>query len=143
MKLRAYETGDAAVIVSWIGDEFAFRQWSADRYDRYPITADDMNRHYAALADAERFFPMTAVDEDGVVGHLILRFTDAARTIIRLGFVIVDPAKRGRGYGREMLRLALLDYHDLYPQDKRASGRYRSVRRSSIMYSARIGNVWK
>ena len=106
LRLRPYKTCDAETIVSWIGDEFAFRQWCADRYDRYPITADDMNAHYGAFHGKDWFFPMTAFDEGGVVGHLIMRFTDDAKTTLRFGFVIVDRAKRGKGYGREMLLLA-------------------------------------
>ena len=51
---------------------------------------------------------MTAFDESGPVGHLILRFTDAEKRVLRFGFVIVDKAKRGMGYGQEMLRLAAL-----------------------------------
>lgn len=58
-------------------------------------------------AEADNFYPMTAVDESGVAGHLILRYTDAEKKVIRFGFVIVDDAKRGMGYGKEMLRLAL------------------------------------
>lgn len=50
---------------------------------------------------------MTAFDETGVVGHLIMRFTDAEKTILRFGFVIVDDMKRGQGLGKEMLLLAL------------------------------------
>lgn len=47
---------------------------------------------------------LTAFDESGVVGHLILRFTDEEQQTIRFGFVIVDDAKRGKGYGKEMYR---------------------------------------
>ena len=50
---------------------------------------------------------MTAFDESGPMGHLILRFTDESKSTLRFGFVIVDDRKRGRGYGREMLSLAL------------------------------------
>ena len=49
---------------------------------------------------------MTAFDESGVVGHLIMRFTDEAKKNLRFGFVIVDDSKRGKGYGKEMLKLA-------------------------------------
>ena len=41
LKLRPYRPADAATIVSWIADEYSFRQWCADRYDHYPITAAD------------------------------------------------------------------------------------------------------
>lgn len=50
---------------------------------------------------------MTLIDNNTVAGHLILRFTDKERTILRFGFVITDDSKRGLGYGKEMLSLAL------------------------------------
>lgn len=107
LRLRPYKPCDAARIVSWIRDEEAFRKWSADRYDRYPISPEDMNRHYGAFADSDAFFAMTAFDERGVAGHLIMRFTDEEKQVLRFGFVIVDDSRRGMGYGKEMLRLAM------------------------------------
>ena len=104
--LRPYQASDAEVILSWIRDEVSFRKWCADRYERYPITAEDMNRHYGECMKAGSFFPMTAVDESGIVGHMILRYLDEEKTILRFGFVIVDDKKRGLGYGRKMLRAA-------------------------------------
>lgn len=107
LRLRPYKACDATAIVSWIGDETAFRKWCADRYDRYPITAEDINRHYASLADSDSFYQMTAFDETGVVGHMIMRFTDEKKSVLRFGFIIVDSKKRGMGYGKQMLQLAI------------------------------------
>lgn len=107
LRLRPYKNCDAKYVVSWIKDERSFRRWCADRYEKYPISAEDINRQYAACQDADNFYAMTAFDESGVVGHLIMRFTDEEKTVLRFGFVIVDDAKRGRGYGKEMLTLAL------------------------------------
>ena len=103
LRLRPYRNSDAETIVKWLGDERAFRQWCADRYDHYPINAGDMNNYYQA---AEEIFPMTVVDDRGIVGHVTLRFADPERREIRLGFVIVDPAERGKGRGRELVQLA-------------------------------------
>jgi len=36
-----------------------------------------------------------------------MRWTDEAQRVLRFGFVIVDAGKRGRGYGKEMLHLAI------------------------------------
>lgn len=107
LKLRPYRASDADVIVKWVKDEVSFRKWVADRYESFPIRPEDINAHYNAAGDINRFIPMTAVDEFGVVGHLILRFTDEDREILRLGFIIVDDEKRGKGYGKEMIRLAM------------------------------------
>ena len=97
LRLRPYKACDAETIVSWIKDEKTFYKWSADRYKKYPITADDMNAFYDASAFSDGFFEMTAFDETGVTGHLIMRFTDEEQRILRFGFVIVDDTKRGKG----------------------------------------------
>lgn len=111
MRLRPYKSADAEVILSWVRDEDTFRKWSTDRYDHYPITPADMNYKYFGCngdcPEADNFYPMTAVKDGRIVGHLILRFTDPERMVLRFGFVIVDDSKRGAGYGREMIRLAL------------------------------------
>ena len=107
LRLRPYQSCDASAIVSWSGDEISFRKWSADRFPAYPITAEDLNRHYEAMADSDSFYEFTAFDETGIVGHLIMRFTDKEKHTLRFGFVIVDPNKRGKGYGRKMLSMAI------------------------------------
>lgn len=107
LRLRPYKACDAKTIVSWIKDEVTFRKWCADIYESYPITEDDMNAHYNAFAYADDFYEMTAFDETGVVGHLFMRFTDEEKKILRFGFVIVDDSKRGMGYGKQMLKLAV------------------------------------
>ncbi len=110
LKLRPYKACDAKTILSWCRDEVSFRKWTSDRYDHYPISEADMNHKYIDLngdcPDADNFYAMTAFDESGIVGSLILRYTDEARTAVRLGFIIVDDTKRGKGYGKGMIALA-------------------------------------
>lgn len=111
LKLRPYKPCDAKTIVTWCRDEQTFFRWTAGRYASYPVTAEDMNRKYLEnngdCPEPDNFYPMTAYDEQGVAGHLILRFLNPEKTIVRLGFVIVDDSRRGLGYGSEMIRLAL------------------------------------
>ena len=33
----------AAVIASWLKSEYLMRQWRAGRYERYPVTPEDVN----------------------------------------------------------------------------------------------------
>lgn len=107
MRLRPYKKCDAEYIVSWIKDEVAFRKWCADRYDKYPISPEDMNKYYDEIAYTDNFYQMTAFNDTGIVGHLIMRFIDEEKKILRFGFVIIDCEKCGKGYGKEMLELAL------------------------------------
>ena len=109
MRLRSYRKEDSAVICGWIRDEESLYKWSADRIGLFPLPAEALNDQYGPKTGSGRFFPMTAVDEAGrVLGHLIIRYPDEAdNSTVRFGFVIVDPALRGRGFGKEMLRLAV------------------------------------
>lgn len=106
LELRKFKNSDAKYIVSWLKSEYAFRQWSADRYENYPITADDMKHYYAQYSDDE-LYKLTAVDGSEIIGHLTIRFTDEARKTARIGFVIVDDCQRGKGYGKQLVSSAL------------------------------------
>ncbi len=111
LRLRQYKTCDAKDIVSWIKDEETLRKWSSDRFGEFPICEADINTKYfennGDCEEEDNFYPMTAFDEKGAVGHLIMRFTDNKTEVLRFGFVIVDDLKRGKGYGKEMLMLSL------------------------------------
>lgn len=106
LKLRPYKECDAKTIVSWLRDEYSFRQWGADRFESYPLTAVALNSHYAAFRDSDTLFPFTAYDDRGVAGHMIMRFTDDEKKVVRFGFIIVDYDRRGTGLGKEMILLA-------------------------------------
>ncbi len=108
LRLRPYKSCDAQTITKWLKNEYDFRQWSADRYSKYPITPDDMNLYYNRDKDNEKIWGMTAFDDNGIVGHFTMRFPNTnSLEEIRLGFVIVDDNKRGKGYGKEMLSLSI------------------------------------
>ena len=68
-----------------------------------------------AQYDSDVIFPYIAIDDDGnVVGHIMLRYPDPSKTVIRLGFVIVDDNLRGKGYGKQMLQLAIQKVKEEY-----------------------------
>lgn len=43
------------------------------------------------------------------MGHILLRYPSSDKDVIRFGFVIIDDALRGKGYGKTLLKLAI-DY---------------------------------
>jgi RimJ/RimL family protein N-acetyltransferase len=106
LRLRPYKTCDAAKIVTWIKDEYSFRQWCADRFEIFPITAQMMNDYYASMEGDDTCWQMTAFDETGVVGHFTMRFVDQKKKVIRLGFIIISDEIRNHGVGKELLQLA-------------------------------------
>ena len=111
MTLRPFTISDAPIILSWIKDKTAFRKWSADRYPVYPPKPEDMLAQYAT----DNIFTFTAITDDGnVVGHIMFRYPDSSKTVIRFGFVIVDDQLRGKGYGKQMLQLAIQKVKEEY-----------------------------
>jgi len=106
--LRDYLETDADEIIKWIKDERALRLWSADRYGNYPITAQDINNNYTECKALGNFYPMTLAQGTKLLGHIILRNPDSTNSkIIRLGFIIVDPSLRGKGYGKLLIEKAI------------------------------------
>lgn len=162
LRLRQYKPCDAKTIISWCKDEASFRRWTSDRYETFPITEENMNHKYidcnGDCYEADNFYPMTAFDESGVIGHLIMRYTDDQKKILRFGFVIVDDSKRGMGYGKEMLRLALKYAFEILKVEKvtlgvfennlsayycyKAAG-FRDVKLDEEMYCEACGEKWK
>ena len=116
MTLRPFNINDAGTILSWCKDKHAFRLWSADKYKDFPAQPEEMMEQY----EGDNMYPLTAVVGDErlrvgeqssgmIIGHILLRFPSEDKSVIRFGFVIVDDSKRGKGYGKQMLRLAI-DY---------------------------------
>ena len=47
-------------------------------------------------------------ENETIVGHFIIRYPrDDDDSSVRFGFVIVNPAIRGKGYGKELLQLGI------------------------------------
>lgn len=140
LRLRQYKPSDAETIISWCKDEEAFRKWTSDRYETFPITEADMNKKYidnnGDCSEPDNFYPMTAFDETGIVGHLIMRFTDEKKTVLRFGFVIVDAEKRGMGYGKEMISLSLKYAFEIFKADKVTIGVFENNMPAYYCYKA-------
>ncbi len=111
LRLRPYKPCDSEEIVKWLKDEDVFYKWSAGRFGSYPLTPEKLNEKYinnnGDCPDKDNFYPFTAFDDTSAVGSIIMRYPTEDKKLIRFGFIIVDSEKRGNGYGKEMLKLAL------------------------------------
>ena len=109
MILRAYIREDSAIICKWLKTEEELYKWSADIFNKFPLMENDIDDNYAPQLKTGRFIPLTAVDEkDNVIGHFIIRYpNDDDEGTVRFGFVIVNPAFRRKGFGKEMLLLGI------------------------------------
>ena len=112
LRLRPYKHCDAERIAGWITDRDVFLKWGGERFGEFPVTAETIDRKYTRengdCAEPDNFFPWVAFDdENSVVGHFIMRYINGDRRILRFGWVVVDSAARGKGYGTAMLRAGL------------------------------------
>ena len=100
IRLRPYNENDANTILSWSNDETAFYKWSAGILGEYPITKEQFRFVNNLMA-------FTAIDDNELVGFFTMRRPTESFDILRFGFVVVDPQKRGKGYGKAMLQLGI------------------------------------
>ena len=107
--LRPYQASDATTIVSWIKSEYLMRQWCADRYEHYPVTPKDMNYYHENYIDGDKSRAFTMCEGDKILGYITLRTPAEDPSEQRIGFVIVDDSKRGRGLGKALVSMAV-DY---------------------------------
>ncbi len=110
MILRDYKPKDSAEISKWINNKTSMYLWTAGRLDTFPLPADCLNGLYASMVTSDKMIPLCAVINGELIGHLLIRYPDKEdNSTVRFGFVITAPEFRGKGYGRQMIRLAV-DY---------------------------------
>ena len=109
MILRDFKKEDAQIIAGWLQSEEELYKWSADRFNKYPLSGEDIEENYAPQLETGRFIPLTAVNDNGdTIGHFIIRYPrENDDNSVRFGFIIVSPDFRGKGYGKELLRLGI------------------------------------
>lgn len=129
IRIRPYKASDAATILSWCQDEKTFYQWTAGILGNYPITQNE-------FCFVETLMPFTAFDETGIVGFFTLRNPDESSDELRFGFVIVDPLKRGKGYGKTMLQSGLKFVFEIYGAKKASLGVFENNLPAYYCYKA-------
>ncbi len=108
LSLREFTDKDAQAVACWAEDERTMRFWSADQFDHYPLCADDILSFYnKILSHGDRVFRFVAEEDGCAVGHFLLREFDREHHFVRIGFVILAPCARGKGYGKKMMKLAV------------------------------------
>ena len=107
LSLRPYQPTDANVITTWLKNEYLMRQWCADRYECYPVTPEDMNIYHERYIDGQSQRALTMLNGNNIVGYITLRTPADDSSEQRLGFVIVDDSKRGQGFGKTLVSMAV------------------------------------
>lgn len=114
LRLRPFRTIDAKTIITWANEPREFYMWSAGLLGDFPVSEQKLLEAVSARENNPKYFPLVAFDEDGLVGFLTIRTPGDDDKKVALGYVIVDPNKRSKGYGKKMLKLALKFAFDIY-----------------------------
>ncbi len=157
--LREYRQDDYARIRQWVNDRettkylspiFWFPQSETD-------TSDFLSRAMRSAPNAA-FFVIADVNDESYIGQLDIFEINWKIRLGKLGTVIGDEDRRGKGYGTEALRL-LIDYAfgilglerlelEVYAENKRAARCYEKAgfvfegtRRHAAMVNGRYADV--
>lgn len=107
MRIRPYiPSKDYEYVSKWIDDERAHAFWCANRFP-YPITQQSFHDLLEKNAMDWTDSAYVATENDGQLIGFFCYSVNTEDNIGFLKFVIVDKIKRGKGYGKEMLHLAL------------------------------------
>ena len=107
MRIRPYiPNKDYEFLSKWIDNERTHAFWCANRLS-YPVTQKSFHDFLEKISMDGTESAYVATENDGQVIGFFCYSINTETDIGFLKFVIVDKAKRGKGYGKEMLNLAL------------------------------------
>lgn len=103
MNIREYnEDKDFSIIKDWITDERLHAMWCANRTS-FPLQQESFDSMLKDIADKCGDRPFVALDDEGTVEGFFCYSLNNDTNEGMLKFVMLDPAKRGKGLGREMV----------------------------------------
>ena len=100
LRIRQRVDADISTVVGWIADADALNMFTGPRLV-WPLTIDQL----AAMTATDAISAWVMIDDRAdVIGHFDLALDEGTA---RIGRGIVDPSRRGRGYGSALVRLAI------------------------------------
>ena len=107
LRLRPYiHSLDFDIISKWITEPREHAMWCAGR-TKFPIEREDLNKLLEDIAIRCGDAPFIAADNDGKPVGFFCYSVNTESNEGMLKFVMIDPEQRGKGYGKEMLKLAV------------------------------------
>lgn len=107
IRLRPWKKGDREMMKDWLLEERQFHMWSGGKF-AYPLTVEQLKERDECTEWEERAWSMAALDDEGkLVGHFSFREVDYEKGSAHMGFIVIDPKRRGGGLGKEMVSQAV------------------------------------
>lgn len=110
LELQKFEKSDADRLIGWIPDEEFMVQATGPLF-KWPPDATQVQKHLEkAEGEKPTVYAFNAVDTRSaeVIGHVEIIWIDYEKSDGMLGPILIgDPGLRSKGYGREMVNLAV------------------------------------
>ena len=107
MRIRPYiPNRDYEYIARWIDNEKTHAFWCANRLP-YPVTPESFHDFLEKNSMDWTESAYAATEDNGQIVGFFCYSVNIENDIGFLKFIIIDKTKRGQGYGKEMLNLAL------------------------------------
>ncbi len=113
VELISFARNDFKELISWIRTPEELFIWSATTFT-FPLEENQLERHFQEAQTSKPRLMYTVVDDQtGVhVGHIELTRIDPENRKVSIAYVLVDPAKRGLGYGNALIQSILRECFD-------------------------------
>lgn len=135
MIFMPYQERDAETVMSWVTDETMYYQWSSGVIGDYPATPAMFNDFFREWKSKHHYMTFMLREDDFTpVGFLILRYPKEDPKHIRVGFILVDPAQRGKGYGRLIVEKAIAYATDYLNVETVGLGVYANNPGAKVLY---------
>ena len=108
LELHPFSQSDFKELISWVRTPKELFLWSATTF-KFPLDEDQLERHFQEAHSSNPRLMYTAVDSltKEHIGHIELTRIDHENKKASIAYVLVDPAKRGLGYGDRLVQSIL------------------------------------
>jgi RimJ/RimL family protein N-acetyltransferase len=109
LKLLPFSRQDFSRLVGWADSAEFLMQWAGPIFT-HPLDKAQLEKYVqAAEGDppSRRIFKAVATGSEEVIGHIELNNIDRRNRSAMVSRVLVDPARRGQGFGVELVRKAV------------------------------------
>ena len=108
MELHPFSRNDFSELISWVRTPEEVFLWSATTF-QFPLDEDQLERHLQEAQSSQTRLIYTAVDSQTreQIGHIELTRIDRENKKTSIAYVLVNPNKRGQGYGKGMMESIL------------------------------------
>jgi RimJ/RimL family protein N-acetyltransferase len=108
VELHPFSRNDFQELISWVRTPEEVFLWSATTFT-FPLDEAQLERHFQEAQSSQTRVMYTAVDSQTreQIGHIELTRIDRENKKASIAYVLVNPNKRGHGYGNGMMESVL------------------------------------